>query len=538
MKSKSFILYAATGILFGLAYPPFNLYTLIFPAFALLINTIHEAENYKKLWLRTYFIFLCFELTAISWIMLSGFRENADRFLILGGFFTVIIHSAFFTLPVLLYRFIRKNSNIKDKVIVYIFPFLWVAAEYFFSLGEASFPWLLTGNAFTTNPHKIQFIEITGVWGISLWASFLGVLLYHIFILYKTSEKLKNIIFLLSIFILVYFSPDLYTIFTKSKKEYSNFKGEKDIEVSVIQPNINPWKKWGAKQSELVNGYADLIRRASVLSNETKLIVLPETATPFYLLGENYEDKYKTLKDVCDSIGISVLAGTPDMVVYFDSSKARKDSKRFSSGLKYDTFNSAVLIEPGKDKSSLQKYSKIKLVTGSERMPYQESLVFLKDIIKWGVGISSFQTGRDTTIFKLPGGEDFSTVICYESIYPEFFSSFTEKGAGFCVVITNDGWWGKLPGTYQHNQYSVLRAIENRRWIVRCANTGISCFIDPYGNMTENTEINTEKIIHKKIGTNNHLTFYTKHRDLLPQLIAIFSAILFSFALIKKILKK
>jgi apolipoprotein N-acyltransferase len=101
-----------------------------------------------------------------------------------------------------------------------------------------------------------------------------------------------------------------------------------------------------------------------------------------------------------------------------------------------------------------------------------------------------------------------------------------EKGAEFCVVITNDGWWGKLFGTHQHNQFAVLRAIENRRWIARCANTGISCFIDPYGNIYNETAINEKAIITGEAGLSNEKTFYTLHPALFPDTVTVIAGIL------------
>ena len=205
-----------------------------------------------------------------------------------------------------------------------------------------------------------------------------------------------------------------------------------------------------------------------------------------------------------------------------------------SSGLKYDTYNTAVLFEPDKDKDEFQKHQKIKLVVGSERMPYQELFPFSKQLIQWGVGISSWQIGRDTNNFKLKSGEIFNTAICYESVYPEFFANFVDNGAQFSVIITNDGWWGKLFGTYQHNMFAVFRAIENRRWIARCANTGISDFIDPEGNMYEKTEIDVKTNIVFDVGLRNEKTFYTMHGDLFAKICLVTGLIFFGMSFLIK----
>ena len=104
-------------------------------------------------------------------------------------------------------------------------------------------------------------------------------------------------------------------------------------------------------------------------------------------------------------------------------------------------------------------------------------------------------------------------------------------------MITNDGWWGKLFGTYQHNQFAILRAVENRRWIVRSANTGISCIIDPYGNMTNKTEIYERAMFASEIGINKETTFYTEHGDLIGEISIYLTSLLIFTGLVFKLYK-
>ncbi len=522
MKFKNILLYFITGICFGLAFPPVNFYLLIFAGFVLLLKIIEECNNYKELLRRIYITFIFTDLIAVSWISLSGVRESADRFLILGGIFVMLIHPIFNLLPAIFYYSVSRNVKIKQFPNFHLlaFPFIWVAFEYLQTVTEVTFPWLLAGNAFTTTLEKIQYIEYTGVYGISFWVCVLSVLLFYLYKNLKDNsneifieiKKKKNVFVLVSI-LLVYIFPNIYTTISSPEKKYLNNSDEK-ITVGVIQPNIDAWIKWGAKQEIIIRDYSEMIKELSTKHPNLKMIVLPETAIPFYLLYDSYEDLYKTFKNTCDSSNTNVLTGTPDLVVYENKSKAKVDSKKFSiRGEYYDTYNSAILIEKGKEKNQYQKYNKIKLVIGSERMPYQEKIPFLKNLIKWGVGIGSYQLGEDTTIFLLDNKYKFNTAICFESVFPGFFSDFIRKGAQFSVVITNDAWWGKLFGTYQHNQYAILRAIENRRWIIRCANTGISCIIDPYGNIYNKTEINEKVLFAGDIGIRSDKTYYTSNGD-------------------------
>lgn len=547
MKLKNFLLYLITGLCFGLAYPPINFYLLIFAGFVLLLHIIEGCRNYKQLICRVYASIFFFELVAVSWVSLSGMRESADRFLIAGGIVELIVHPVFLIIPVLVYYFISDKIKIKKYpgFNLVFFPFIWVTFEYLQTLNEFTFPWLFAGNAFTTALEKIQYVEYTGVFGVSFWVCVLSVLLYYLFKNLKNSpgnvfaelKKTKNII-LCTIILIIYILPNIYNRISSSESKYINAPDEK-ITVGIIQPNIDAWAKWGANQKILINDYCGMIKEISGKKQDIKMIVLPETAVPFYFLYAPYDDLYRAFKDACDSSNTTVLTGYMDIKIYENQSLAKVDSKKFSSrGQYYDTYNSAVLIEKGKDKSAYQKYNKMKLVIGSERMPYQEKLPFLKDLIRWGVGLSSYQLGEDTTIFLLDNKYKFNTAICFESVFPRFFSKFIEKGAQFSVIITNDAWWGKFFGTYQHNQFAILRAIENRRWIVRCANTGISCFIDPYGNIYDKTGINEKVLFTGDIGIRNEMTFYTKNGDVLSVICFYISAGLFLSGILVKILRK
>jgi apolipoprotein N-acyltransferase len=108
-------------------------------------------------------------------------------------------------------------------------------------------------------------------------------------------------------------------------------------------------------------------------------------------------------------------------------------------------------------------------------------------------------------------------MICYESTYPDFVASFVRKGAEFIAIITIDSWWDKMSGAYQHQQFAVFRAVENRRWVARCAVGGISCYIDPYGRVFDQTELFTRATLVRTIDRDNELSFYTAHGDWLAE---------------------
>ena len=131
-------------------------------------------------------------------------------------------------------------------------------------------------------------------------------------------------------------------------------------------------------------------------------------------------------------------------------------------------------------------------------------------------------------------------VICYESVYGEYVTEYVRKGATLITIITNDGWWGNTPGHIQHLKLGRLRAIENRRWIARSANTGISCFIDPYGKISQATDYWVPAVISGAVEYKNQLTFYTRFGDYIGRMAMFISflLIIYSWLIRFRIIKK
>ncbi|MBC8047241.1 MAG: apolipoprotein N-acyltransferase, partial [Fimbriimonadaceae bacterium] len=131
-----------------------------------------------------------------------------------------------------------------------------------------------------------------------------------------------------------------------------------------------------------------------------------------------------------------------------------------------------------------------------------------------------------------------ATVICYESIFGEYITRYINNGANVIFIITNDGWWGNTDGHIQHYMYAKLRAIETRKCIARSANTGTSCFINQRGDVSMETEWETDAVLNKTIYINDIKTYYTKHGDYPARIALWIAAILFTLSLIGKFRKK
>jgi apolipoprotein N-acyltransferase len=214
--------------------------------------------------------------------------------------------------------------------------------------------------------------------------------------------------------------------------------------------------------------------------------------------------------------GATLVTGLPH-ARYFDAASAPITSRRIGESDRYvESYNSVTTIAP--DGTVGPVYGKVILVPFAERLPHAESLRFLIEPLMWGVGISSWGQGSDTTVFTAVTRDGrevrFSAMVCYESVFPEYVRAFTDRGAEFLIVVTNDSWWGNTSGAYQHAAYAALRAVEQRRWVVQGANGGISLAVAPTGYAIWQTSLYERTagtvLIEKRSGR----TFYSLYGDL------------------------
>ncbi len=518
-KLRSALYVLIGGVLLGLSFPPYKTWFLVYFGLLILLYLVLNSARMRQAFLRGYLTLLVFNEVAVYWI--SGWHSN-DTFLKIGGVATVLVHPLFFMLPVLLTYAVSK---FKKEYALILFPFLWVGFEYFHTQWQFTFPWLELGNTETYNLERIQYIEYTGVHGISFLICLFTCVLY--FMSSRIFHRQWNVlsprtIGAALILLLILVIPNFYSGYRMSLDNTKYFKtgdSTKLINISIAQANTDPFRKWAADgQEALIASYLRLLR--SGLKYNPDLLVLHETATPYYFLEDYNGLKTKLFTDLVDSSGKYLVMGIPHLEYYEDSVNAPPDARRMKgSGRLYDTYNSAILLEPGKNKKSSTIHRKTKLVPFSERVPYQEYFSFLKDWFTWGVGLSGWQIGKGMTIFDLKNsamGVDskFAVLICFESVFSELVGEASSNGAEFLVIVTNDGWWGFTSGPVQHEQYAVLRAIENRKWVARCAQTGISNFIDPLGNIYDQIPYGTEGIINRTIVANTEKTFYAANGDI------------------------
>jgi apolipoprotein N-acyltransferase len=510
-----------SGVLLGASFPPSTLGILACFGLVPLLVVLADIEEVGTGLRYSYVAFLVFHIITLNWT--GGYAHGRDMYMMIAGAVTMVVHPLFYFIPISIYLVTKKTLG--GKVALGVLPFAWVGYEYTHTLSEWSFPWLTIGNSQSFDLARMQFISATGVLGLSFWIVLLNVLAFLCYsVLAHRWERRVPVaaIVVLACFVLIYYIPAWYgwSVLSKAPQSADGLTGEeKTINVGMIQANVDPWEKWSQ------NGYVTLERyleMTAALVDTAKagrpdLVLWPETAVPYDLHSELNRPLFLRVRNQIAEKGVSVLTGMPYFVYYPDSTTAPLSAKRRKlTGERYDAFNAAILIEPGAE--DMPWYGKMKMVPIAERVPYAELFAFV-DFLRWGVGIGGWQIGPKQTIFtERRSGTRFCALICYESVYPGFVASFVRAGAEFISIITIDSWWDRMSGAYQHERFAVFRAVENRRWLARCAVGGISCYIDPYGRVYDETELFTTRSLDRTIGRSTDLTYYSEHGDWLGEM--------------------
>ncbi len=521
------------GALLGFSFPPIPFPFFIFFAFIPFLLELEKRETLLSINKLTYMFGLITNIITLYWV--GSWSKEADPFLMISGGVLIFFNPLLFFIPSTIYYYAKKVFN--KNIALLLFPLFWVAYEYAYTITEFRFPWLTLGNSVAYFTSYIQIADIIGVHGLSLIILYTNIVLYLCYKSFNVNKKLNyKTLVAGSLLILIPVGYGASKIITYKPCE-------KKVKVGLIQPNLNPWDKWkaGSVQTQL-NMYFDLSKKAT--KEGAELLFYPETALPIYLLDGQHYKFVKQIMDFTDSNNVTIFTGMPHLIYFYGKDNFPKNSKpTLNKDVSYTSFNSVLKFSPHYNK--IDYYGKIMLVPFGEKVPYAEDIPFIGDLIKWEVGISSWNVGKDTVVFKTPlanknDSVSVGTVVCIESIYSQFVSSFVKKGAEFIAVVTNDSWYGNSSGPYQHKSISLIRAVENRRYVVRAANGGISCIINSLGETLKKSSMYTQDVIVGEIGLSKELTFYTKYPNIIIAIsifVSLMVIVMFISLKLKKLLK-
>ncbi len=502
---KELLLGLLSGVLLGLAFPPVPLPYLMFIGLVPYLIIVEKRTSLAEINRFTYFTMFFFNLITLYWV--GSWTKDADPFLMIAGTVLMFFNPIVFLIPSTLYYLSKKYIN--KNIALFLLPWFWLFYEYIYSITDFKFPWLMLSNGLPYFTSYIQVADIIGSYGLTVLIVYANVFAY---LTIKNSFAIKTKLLYPVLFAVIIVLPIVYGVIKINGTDNNSDK----ISVGLIQPNLNPNKKWEVGNLDVqVDMYLSMSKEA--IEKGAEILIWPETALPVYLLTNSYREETEKIQSFVDSLNIPLLTGMPHANFYFDKEKAPVDAKplKNSEGA-YTSYNSILFFAPGKQ---VQQYGKIKLVPFGEKVPLVDAFPILGKWIKWNVGISSWNTGQDTLVFSTMLNDrkiSIGGVICIESIYPDFVAAFVEKGAEFIAVVTNDSWYGNSSGPYQHKEISVLRAVENRRSVVRAANGGISCIINPLGETIVDTEMFTKRVLVGEVELNKNLTIFTLYPLLFP----------------------
>ena len=479
--NRDILLSIISAAMLVIAFPPIDLSIFAWIGMAPFFFVL-EGKTKGKAFLLSFFWGFVFFLGTIYWVVNSMVNYGGIPFftscliLLLLAIFLSLFHAAFGFLSAT----VLSNSSSLLKLL--FIPSNWVSLEYIRGNAiEGGFPWVLLGYSQSSSLSLIQVADITGVYGISFLAVMFNVFIFISIkgrILKSRNQKLEvrsNALspffkegFVILIVLIIVLGYGLFRINQIDKISYD----WKTLKIGIAQGNIDQGRKWDASfRKETVDIYRNL--SLTLAKNKVDLLVWPETAVPFYLQSD--KDLGPQIFDVPRETNTHLFTGSP--------------AYGLGVGNEVKYYNSAFLITPQNEITG--RYDKVRLVPFGEYVPFKKYLPFIHKLV---VGVGDFTSGNWLKPLEF-NGNSFGVLICFESIFPELSRGFVKEGAGFLINITNDAWFGRTSAPYQHFSQSVFRAVENKVFLVRAANTGISGVIDPVGRVKLKSGIFTKEAL-------------------------------------------
>jgi apolipoprotein N-acyltransferase len=406
-------------------------------------------------------------------------------------------------------------------------PFLWTAME--FALARIpEFPWDLLGYSQVDNALLTQLAPWTGVYGLSFLLAGVNALLAAAVVLRRSGATRRG----------AYFSAALYCGVLGVAISFTGMMGNAihppqpgtEATAVLVQPNLNvetddvwvgpewdrqiaQFRALGRKTcSSFLPGMPETGVQAVSMScyfdPYPQLVVWPESPAPFRDADIRFQTAMMSI----------VVADKAPMIV----GTIGVDEEL--SGRPYHIYNSAEVFQ--EDGQSIGRYDKIHLVPFGEFVPFRKLLFFVHQITQT---LTDMSTGRDRKVF-IVGGRRYGIFICYESVFGDEVRQFARNGAEVLVNVSDDGWYGDTSAPWQHLNMARMRAIENRRWILRDTNNGVTAAIDPYGTVRQSIARHKVDALAAQYGYSSELTFYTVHGDWMPVVCAILSLALLGWS--------
>ena len=502
LTGRRLILMVVSALLMVLMFPTADLEELAWLAVVPLLFALDGLPR-RSVFTAVFITFLMAKGGTIYWLVYTinhyGFIHIVPAvliFLLLIGTMSLLWGLTFYAAM----RLIREGR----MPLALVIPMTWVAQEWVQSWLLGGFPWSLIGYAPAHRLLLVQSADLFGVWGLSFLIVLVNAALYEVISFgLKRRERFPTVA--ITIALVLFFANLIYGHF-RLEQVQKEMAEARSFKVAVLQGNIDQNEKWRdpAIRKQTPDMYLEMAKKADK-DKDLSLIILPETALPIWQeRGEPLRGKLSKFGTATENY---VLFGCP--------------TKGFDENEERVNYNSAGLVSPqGKE---LGWYHKNKLVPFGEYIPLKKILQKLLGRLIHGTG--NFQAWGRISLLQIPEGK-FGVIICFETIFPDLARRIVNQGATFLPNITNDAWFGDTSAPHQHMQMVAFRAIENRMYVPRAANTGISGIVDPTGRIVHQTQVYVRNYYVGEVKTMNLPTLYRKVGDLLAYLCAAGFALL------------
>ena len=490
-------LVAAGSALLGASYPPFHIplcsFIALTPAVLLLAQLERDRDTRRAVRWGFWYGFVS-QGVVLYWLVVALWHFTPLS--ALGYLATIALFGLWYAL--LFWFVVRVRLQLRAVPLWLVFPVAWTAVEWAVGhQGDIRFPWLGLGTALGGAPVLVQWADVAGARGVTLWLAWASVMLVEGCLPARppgdpAGARLRwRPLAALAVTVLAAWGYGMWRLHTLPLRELGS--------VGLIQPNEGFHEKWDPRHADSVLAKLVDLSRGLESRKRLDLLVWPEAAIPGWLAEMPGWDSQ--IARLAREGGTPILTGGLDAVsqeVYY---------------------NAAFFYDATGRWRSYPVYGKHYLVPVVERVPFVPVRLF-RSVPGLGHWSGGFSPGGTWPLYPTPLGR-FGVLICYESAFEGLARRYRHDGADFLVNITNDAWYGRTAGPYQHAAHLVLRAIETRTGIARAANDGISEFVDPLGRSSAATGLEVEAAVAGRLRTSDVVPLYVRLGDWVGLLVVL-----------------
>jgi len=500
-----------SGVLLALSFPRFGHPAAAWIALVPLLVALGRGSLTRAFWLGVTAGVVYFAGT-IYWV--TGVMAVYGN---ISGWIAVLISAALIAFlalfPALFAVVMRRVVGAFGAGAMVAAPIVWIAVELGRTYLFGGFPWVLLGYSQVTVLPIAQLGSVFGVYGVSALVVAVNAGLAVFALEPRAAGARRWVPAAVAVALVV-----VVAVWGSRRVAAGTWTSAgTPVRMGLLQGNVDQAVKWDAtRASEIFAEYIRLTRQA--IGEGAEIVLWPESSTPFRFEGDFAATGQ--LRTIAKQAHTALLVGSEE----FESQGSRGSQGSPLEKLPTKMYNSAFLVEP--DGSTGGVYRKMHLVPFGEYVPLKSVFFFAGHLVE---AVSDFSPGEAATLLPV-NGHMISTAICYEVVYPDLVRQFVAGGSELLTTITNDAWFGASSAPYQHFAQASMRAIEEGRYLVRSANTGISGIVDPYGHVLAESGIFEPAVIVGDARFIKDSTFYSRHGDVLAYAAAVATLVMLLLA--------